>query len=251
MEYKHGLKAHIKSASEGIIEAVVSVFDNVDSYNERVIQGAFTKSLETKMPKGVWMHNWELPVAKTLEAVELKSGDPRLPESIKGYGGLFIRGKFNLNTQRGKEAFSDISEGIIDEFSIGYTVNTDQMAEDGVRELTDVNLMEWSPVLVGANPATAILSMKSQMSFDSDADALVTDIKRFLDRTKVRSEMRVKEGRKLSAANVTRVNAFIETVKAGLADLEDMLASAQPTEKQLELRARQLKLKYELIKQRL
>jgi len=41
------------------------------------------------------------------------------------------------------------------------------------------------------------------------------------------------------------------TLKAGLADLEDMLASAQPTEKQLELRARQLKLKYELIKQRL
>jgi HK97 family phage prohead protease len=220
MEYKHGCKAHVKAVGEGIIEAVVSVFDNIDSYNERVIQGAFTKSLETKMPKGVWMHNWELPVAKTLEAVELKAGDARLPESIRSYGGLLIKGKFNLNTQRGKEAFSDIAEGIIDEFSIGYTVNSDQIGTDGVRELLDVNLMEWSPVLVGANPSTALLSMKSMMNFDDDCEALDTDVKRFIARAKARGEMRVKEGRVLSTSNVNRVQAFIDTVKAGLADLE-------------------------------
>ena len=251
MEYKHGCKAHIKAAGEGIIEAVVSVFDNVDSYNERVIQGAFTKSLETKMPKGVWMHNWELPVAKTIEAVELKAGDSRLPEEIKSYGGLLIKGKFNLNTQRGKEAFSDISEGIIDEFSIGYTVNTDQVGSDGVRELLDVNLMEWSPVLVGANPSTALLSLKSQMNFDTDCETLGMDVKRFIERTKVRNEMRVKEGRVLSTSNINRVRAFIDTVTAGLADLEEMIANASPSPKSAALRQRQLKLKYEQIKNRL
>lgn len=251
MEYKHGCKAHIKSAGEGIIEAVVSVFDNVDSYNERVIQGAFTKSLETKMPKGVWMHNWELPVAKTIEAVELKAGDARLPEEIKSYGGLLIKGKFNLNTQRGKEAFSDIAEGIIDEFSIGYTVNQESIGTDGVRELLDVNLMEWSPVLVGANPSTALLSLKSQLNFDDDCDALVADVKRFFERSKVRQEMRVKEGRVLSTSNINRVASFIETVKAGLADLEDMISNAAPSPKSAELRQRQLKLKYEQIKNRL
>jgi len=40
-------------------------------------------------------------------------------------------------------------------------------------------------------------------------------------------------------------------VKAGLADLEDMIATAKPSPKSAELRQRQLKLKYEQIKNKL
>ena len=47
------------SAAEGIIEAVVSIFSNVDSANERVLPGAFAKSLKRKLPKGVWSHDWD------------------------------------------------------------------------------------------------------------------------------------------------------------------------------------------------
>ena len=54
------------------------------------------------------MHDWNAPVAKTLEARELAPNDPLLPDNIRGLGGLYVKAKFNMNTQRGREAFSDI-----------------------------------------------------------------------------------------------------------------------------------------------
>lgn len=147
--------------AEGIIEAIASVFGVVDSYGERVVPGAFAKSLSKKLPKGVWMHDWAQPVARTIEAYELAPGDTRLPESIREFGGLYVKGKFNLKTQRGREAFSDVQEGIIDEFSIGYWLIASERAEDNVLDLTEIDLAEWSPVLRGANPATELVNVRA------------------------------------------------------------------------------------------
>lgn len=240
----------LKSASDdGEIEAIVSVFGNVDSYNERVMPGAFTKSIARKLPKGVWMHDWSQPVAKTLEARELAPDDQlikslALPDEVKAAGGLYIRGKFNLNTQRGREAYSDVKEEIVDEFSIGYETLSDGQGTDGVRELLEINLFEWSPVLVGANRSTALLGIKQQMSFDDDCAAMHEDVVRFLGRCKSRTDMRLKEGRVLSSSNVARVTAFLEAIKAGVADMEDMISHAAP-QKDAALRQRQLRLKYQ------
>jgi HK97 family phage prohead protease len=156
-----GVCLKAKDTETGVIEAIVSVFGNLDSYKEVVRLGAFSESLERKLPKGVWMHRWDQPVAKTLEARELAPGDPLLPEKLSALGGLYIRGQFNLETQRGKEAFSDVAFGTVDEFSIGYSVDAYEYdKETGVTTLTKVSLFEWSPVLVGANPATALISAK-------------------------------------------------------------------------------------------
>lgn len=133
---------------QGIIEAYVSVFGNVDLVGDIIEKGAFAESLLKKLPKGVWSHNWDKPVAKTLEAREDDFG-------------LYIKAQFNLETQRGKEAFSDIKFGLIDEFSIGFNVLDDEWREDGVRIIKKARLYEWSPVLVGANPDTKPLSVKS------------------------------------------------------------------------------------------
>lgn len=146
----------------GIIEAIVSVFNNVDSGNEKVMPGFFSKSIQKKLPKGVWAHDWKQPIAKTLEAKELLPGDPLLPESLKELGGTYIKGQFNLETQRGREAYSDVKFGIVDEFSIGYRVVKDgKDKESGARELIEGDWKEWSPVLVGMNPETRLISVKS------------------------------------------------------------------------------------------
>jgi hypothetical protein len=50
------------------------------------------------MPKGVWMHDWKTPVAKTLEAKELLPGDPLLPPVLKDNGGAYVKAQFNLGT---------------------------------------------------------------------------------------------------------------------------------------------------------
>jgi HK97 family phage prohead protease len=151
----------IADDQQGVIEAIVSVFSNTDSGNEKVMPGFFTKSIERKLPKGVWAHDWKQPIAKTLEAKELLPGDPQLPDSLKLLGGAYIKGQFNLDTQRGREAYSDIKFGIVDEFSIGYRVVKDgKDKESGARELIEGEWKEWSPVLVGMNDQTALISIK-------------------------------------------------------------------------------------------
>jgi HK97 family phage prohead protease len=151
-------KAQTIDSKDGVIKAIVSVFSNVDNGNERVLPGAFKNSLKRKLPKGVWMHDWKQTVAKTLVARELMPGDPLLPPELSLLGGLYIEGAFNLNTQRGKEAFSDIDFGIVDEFSIGYqNEKTAYDEKTGVLDLVEVNLYEWSPVLYGMNSATVLL----------------------------------------------------------------------------------------------
>lgn len=156
-------------ADLGIAEMIVSVFSNVDSGGEVVLPGFFNESLATRRTsdgrprvKGVWSHDWKTPVAKTLDAKELEAGDERLPESIRDLGGLWVQGQFNMETQRGREAFSDLKFGSIDEFSIGYQVLEDRFdPKTGTRYLIKGDLFEWSPVLLGMNEATALIGTKT------------------------------------------------------------------------------------------
>jgi HK97 family phage prohead protease len=162
-----------EARDEGVVEAIVSVFSNVDRQQERIRPGFFKASLARKLPKGVWSHQWDTPIAKTLEARELEPGDPLLPSPIAHLGGLYVKAHFNLETTAGREAYSNIKFGIIDEFSIGYAVTEDNFDEKaGVRELLAGELYEWSPVLVGANPATQLLSVKSDAPAIDHAPAL-------------------------------------------------------------------------------
>jgi HK97 family phage prohead protease len=224
MEIKSFQAVDIKASDSGMVEAIVSVFNNIDSYNERVMPGAFTVSLARKLPKGVWMHDQTKPVAKTIAAKELNPGAAELPESLKHLGGLWIKSQFNLETQRGREAFSDIKNGIIDEFSIGYQVEQDDF-RDGVRELKSLKLIEWSPVLVGANPATAIVSAKS-LSVDCSDSAC--ELERIISRIKAHFDMKLKEGRVLSTENSKKIKSLLDALRGAVSEIETLLASAEP-----------------------
>lgn len=224
----------VLDTEQGLIEAVVSVFNNVDVVNERVLPGAFAKSLSRKLPKGVWMHDWNQPVAKTLAAEEVLAGDPRLPPALSQLGGLYIKGQFNMGTQRGREGFSDIAFGIVDEFSIGYmVVKATVSADSPVTDLVELDLYEWSPVLVGANPATALISAKSPLAGLKYADELMqalAAVQSVAARTKRLSEVRRKEGRQLSAANVSRLESIHAALQSAHEDLGKMLEATRPAD---------------------
>lgn len=167
-------EAEVKAAEPelGVVEAIVSVFGITDRGRDRMCQGFFVKSLKAKLPKGVWMHDWTQPIAKTLVAKELPPNHPLLPDKIKKYGGLYIKGQFNLETQRGREAYSDLKFGIVDEFSIGFRVIKEQWnSEEKVRDLLEGELFEWSPVLVGMNQLTETISVKSELGQESKSKA--------------------------------------------------------------------------------
>jgi HK97 family phage prohead protease len=149
--------------SEGVIEAIVSVTNNVDRVGDRIMPGFFEKSLRNKLPRGVWAHRWDEPIAKTLAAEEWRAGDPRLPQAIRQLGGYYVKAQLILGVQRGKEAYELLKAGAIDEFSIGFTTTKYRLREkqgEGF-DLIEGEWFEWSPVLVGANPATTIISVKS------------------------------------------------------------------------------------------
>lgn len=150
---------------QGIIEAYVSIFDNVDLVGDIIKRGAFVESLRKKLPKGVWMHNWEEPIAKTLKGEEDEKG-------------LFIRAQFNLETQRGRESFSDIKFGIIDEFSIGFKILDYEWDENDNRIIKKVRLYEWSPVLAGANPDTQLINVKDNKNKEKQVGYVDIDYKK-------------------------------------------------------------------------
>lgn len=225
MEYKKLQTVFKEVNQDGTIRAIVSVFGNVDLAGETVLFGAFAKSLKAKLPKGVWMHQWDKTIAITTDAIELEAGDARLPDSIKQYGGLLIEGKFNLeltpaNTPANVDAYrawSDLKFGAIDEFSIGYEVKQSDV-KDGVRQLNEVELFEWSPVLVGANRATALIGIKS-LGFNEHITAAGEAVRDAFNRVMERSEVRTKAGAELSKANLDA----IYTTAVGIREYADGL----------------------------
>jgi hypothetical protein len=162
---------NVVSENEGIVETIISVTGIVDNVKDRIMPGAYQKTLVKRKPKGVWSHDWDTPVSKTLDVKELLPGDPELPTAMpggdswpSGAGALKVKTQFNLETQRGREAYSDVVFfGDEQEWSIGYNVPVGGAKVDsksGVREITMLELYEYSPVLFGAMPLARTTSVK-------------------------------------------------------------------------------------------
>lgn len=151
--------------ARGIVECFVAAFGNKDSVGDVIISGAFDESLKRRKPRVVWGHDWNQPIGKVLEIYEVPPNDPRLPMKMRaaGVGGLYARVQFNLKSERGREAFTNVAFfGEEQEWSIGY--KTLDAVYDNARKanmLKAVELYEVSPVLHGANQLTGTISVKS------------------------------------------------------------------------------------------
>ena len=160
---RKSLKLEVKSVSdEGLIEGYLSKYGNIDSYGDIVQAGAFTNTLANHkaagtMPKLLWQHEPDKPIGVWYEYEDRTDG-------------LFMRGKLNLETQRGREAFSDLKFGSLDGLSIGfYTKRYSIDTMTGYRYLTEVELIEGSVVTFQANQPSTVTSVKSG-SRNSEAD---------------------------------------------------------------------------------
>lgn len=150
--YKADLKVVEETDEKWIIEGYASVFGNVDSYFEVVDKGAFKDFLASnfpRYPKLVWGHDWMQPLGPTLEAREDEIG-------------LYVKGELLKDVARAREAYALIKSGAMTDLSFGFRVREDEMdQENGVRHLKKIDIFEWSPVLVGANPKATITGVKS------------------------------------------------------------------------------------------
>lgn len=184
----------------GVFEAIVSVFGNVDSYGDRVIEGAFAKSLEEWDAKGApvpvyWSHRMDEPefnIGYVLEAEER-------PE------GLWVKAQLDLESPRAAYVHRLMQQKRVTQFSFAYDiVDHEVVTEDGneVWNLKELSLYEVGPCGVGVNQATELLTVK----------AAGTAARRLVDG--------VKAGRVLSAKNEDELRQAHEAIGRVLSALE-------------------------------
>lgn len=161
IQYKTVGVSQTADNGDGRITAYVSVTGLVDNVKDIIHPGAYDETLERRRPKGVWSHDWNQPIARTLSAQELKPGHPDLPKTLangqpwpENAGALKVDMEFNTVSPRGMQAYQDVKFfGPEQEWSIGYRVpeggaKTDE--KTGIRHIHRLDLFEYSPVLFGA-----------------------------------------------------------------------------------------------------
>ena len=192
--------------AQGIVECFVAGIGNKDSVGDIVASGAFAKSLQRRKPRVVWGHSWNDPIGKVLEIYEVPNTDNRLPLKMKmaGIGGLFARVQFNLNSEKGREAFAMVAFfGEEQEWSIGYKTlraQFDQKSQANV--IYELELYEVSPVLHGANQLTGTISVKSDDSAGGVMMAMIEDDEDAIDKAEIEKQLAAILGAKVSLMDV-------------------------------------------------
>lgn len=161
-EQKSG-RVQVKSTDDetGRFRAVVSVFGNTDAYGDVMVPGAFSKSLEQYKADGdlipfLWDHATGDPFAYVGAIDEAKETDE----------GLEVSGVFDLDNPTAAQVYKLVKGRRVKEWSFGFIVPPEGYAiteKDGttVRELREVELLEVSTTLVGANRSTRTVEVRS------------------------------------------------------------------------------------------
>jgi uncharacterized protein len=163
---------------EGVIEAFASVFGNIDSYGDRMVPGAFTRTLGEWSAKGdpipvIWSHRWDDPLAHIGVVVDIAERE------IDGKVGLWYRGQLDLDGAFAAKVYRLMVERRVTQQSFAFTTAKAQYVDeandspfDMIREVTDVDLYEVGPTLIGANQQTALLEAASARVEAGDLSAL-------------------------------------------------------------------------------
>lgn len=142
-------------AKSGEFSGYLSVFNNIDSYREAVMPGAFAETLadwgsKGRLPPILWQH---------------RSGEPIGPFTTmrEDSKGLYVEGLLLVDDlQRAKEAHALMTHKVVSGMSIGFeTIGEEIDKQNRIRKLTKVKLWEGSIVTFPANEAAQIEAVKS------------------------------------------------------------------------------------------
>lgn len=164
VEYKT-FRFQVKSIDEdkGIITGYLSTFGNVDLQKDRVIQGAFKKTLADAYGRKkagrkflfpvLWMHDPEQPIGGCTDAEEDSHGllcTMQLDITTNDAG--------HPNNPIATRIFSGFKIGYVDELSMGYLAIQKEFDKNGIRDLKECALIESSAVtmLFAANPDAVV-----------------------------------------------------------------------------------------------
>ncbi|SEN43621.1 HK97 family phage prohead protease [Nitrosomonas marina] len=151
-------KIKADSNGKGSFSGYASVFNQVDSYGDTILPGAYKDTLEVNgLPKMFLQHeSWELPIGKWLKAEEDDHG-------------LLVEGELTLGMTRANDTYAALKHGTLDGLSIGYKLAASdykyQEDTDGLLIEKVSFLGEISPVVYPADRSARIDlgSVKSEL----------------------------------------------------------------------------------------
>jgi HK97 family phage prohead protease len=160
--------------SAGQFEALVAVFNNIDRGGDRIMPGAFTKTLAAWRASGdpvpvIWSHDWATPDAHIGVAYA-----KHMKQTARG---LLVKGQLDIDDNDiARRVHKLMARRSLKEFSFGYDIPPGgrRKASDGANELIEIDLHEVGPTLKGMNPDTELHGVKSltQTAIDDDYAAI-------------------------------------------------------------------------------
>ena len=147
--------------AEGIVEAYTNTMGVVDADGDIVEPTAFTSSIADNLPIPVLSgHDQGKLVGKVIFAQ---------PRHITGdeYR-LFTRMQMNMETEAGRDAFSNVAGNFVREWSIGFNIPKESDVEQEGRDVSTVirriSTLDWvevSSVIRGSSPSTVTVAAKA------------------------------------------------------------------------------------------
>lgn len=125
------------------IAGYASLFDLPDRGGDMVKAGAFAREIGRRGVPLLWQHDAARPIGR----VESLAEDGR---------GLRVIASIASESQAGAEAVALLKSGAVSGLSFGYRVRDSQAGATGLRELTDVELVEVSVVTFPMQPLARV-----------------------------------------------------------------------------------------------
>ena len=220
----------------GTVEAVFSVFNEIDSDNDVVLPNSIRSGYGDKGVAMVWGHDWKNIIGKG--------------KIVQDNDKAVFKGSFNLNTNAGKEAYETVKAmGDMQQWSFGFEVNDSEMGtftkDNGesqeVRYLKDLKVWEVSPVMVGANQNTYTVSVKEGkeniepeikdeeqenigLRFTDEVDNLLIKMTALLKRAKELTALRLSKNKTLSENSVDELEKLKDALQDMHQDIDTLLS---------------------------
>lgn len=221
------------SNPSGSVSGYLSTFGNIDRGKEMVIRGAFVKHLDAFVKNGFFAlnHNWDvLPIGTITDAHEDDFG-------------LHFSADFHsypAAQEARTVAMERLARGKSVSTSIGYQVADSERTKEALL-LKDLPLYEGSMVNVPMNPLPTIGMVKgysdtsdddsdplARLPFADAPDAALATVEDVIARAKAIMDLRAKEGRVLSSANVSRMRDMSASLQDHATTLAAMCDQATP-----------------------
>lgn len=164
MERQHRIVPSVQvrmtpDGAPGRFEAVVLNYNVVDDYRTLFLPEVFNESMDARMPRIVWAHDWSEPLGRYVSYTSTSTQ-------------LTLVGEFDdmVKVPRAAQAYAQLQSGTIDQFSVGFLPTEMSIVEvplgakgeqvEKVDAFVKGRLDEVSLVLVGAVPDTELLSVR-------------------------------------------------------------------------------------------